>query len=142
MPPTTAVRSWLKKSRKKNWANQTTFGMGSDILSTHPSGRKTSAACFESIPTHRLVYNFKFLTTILVFYFWFRKIITKLERPSPLKKYLVSENSIWITHLKRLYVMSLRSRFYYNIWLQFLYIENLKTWFHFKTTFLSFFMTP
>ena len=57
---TTAIRSWLQRSGKKIGANQTRFGTVSDNLSTHPSGRKTSAACFESPPTRRLVYNFKF----------------------------------------------------------------------------------
>ena len=34
--------------------------MGSEILTTHPSGKKTSAAHFKRIPTNRLVVQFKF----------------------------------------------------------------------------------
>ena len=39
-PLTTAVWSWLQTSQEKDWANQTRFGMVSEILSTHPSGKK------------------------------------------------------------------------------------------------------
>ena len=36
--------------------------MGSEKLSTHPSGKKTSAAHFEHLPTRRLVVQFKLTT--------------------------------------------------------------------------------
>ena len=40
--------------------------MGSEKLSTHPSGKKTSAAHFEHLPTRRLVYNSSLQTLILL----------------------------------------------------------------------------
>ena len=74
-----AVRSWQQKSRNKFRTSQTRFGMGSEKLSTHPSGKKTSAAHFEHLPTRRLVVQFKlttrfdFITTRKSFYRTFSK---------------------------------------------------------------------
>ena len=41
--------------------NQTRFGMVSERLSTHPSGKKTSAAHFKRAPTRRLVVQLNWL---------------------------------------------------------------------------------
>ena len=89
-PLTTAVRSWRQKSRKKIRTNQTRFGMVSEKLSTHPSGKKTSAAHFESIPTRRLAVQFKLFTNNFGLLFSFRKPFYRtssrmLGRLSPLK---------------------------------------------------------
>ena len=77
---TTAIRGWLQKSGKKIGANQTRFGMVSDNLSTHPSGRKTSAAHFESLPTRRLVYNLSFtISRLHIFYYKSNIILTNIS---------------------------------------------------------------
>ena len=97
--------------------------MGSEKLSTHPSGKKTSAAHFEHLPTRRLVYNSSLRTNNFSLLFLISKNHYEAREAIASKKYLVSENSIWITHLKRLYVTSLRSRFYYQF-LTFIFIHR------------------
>ena len=95
---TTAVWSWLQTSQNKARENQTRFGMVSERLSTHPSGKKTSAAHFKPIPTRRLVVQFKLLTyQCILFCFTFRKslLFAKTREAIASKKCLRLEHSSW-----------------------------------------------
>ena len=56
------LEAGCRTSEEKDRTNQTRFGMVSEILSTHPSGKKTSAARFGHFPTRRLVVQFKLLS--------------------------------------------------------------------------------
>ena len=72
-PLTTAVRSWRQKSRKKIRTNQTRFGLVSEKLSTHPSGKRLLQLTSKAFQHAGWLYNLSFLLTIWVFYFSFRK---------------------------------------------------------------------
>ena len=49
-PLTTAIGSWLQEVSVKATSKPNPIGMGSEMLRTHPFGRKTSAARLLSIP--------------------------------------------------------------------------------------------